>query len=508
MSYPTTTIKKRLPEGVFAIFLLLSCALISFIYLRVEAIAQTSPTSYGEAENAFMSMSLDQRIKMQVLLTAAGYWPAVPTASFSTRLFDAIEKFQGDNGFVALGVLNSEQMEKLQLVGGSYLNRWNFEAIKHPMANVEVWVPMGLPMFERLTPAGLAFTNSAYGVLLAYDFYPEFNLRFSFEALLSKLRRNGSTIYYTKLYHDDFFVVSYSDGGTDAYVRYHQLGTGGIGFSLYWNHNATDAHIERIATLISGSLWSAVTGAPFTSPFTVRPEAPSEVARAASPTPEPQQPAPSPVLPQPERHRASSGTGIYVTADGHLITNAHVVRDCSDIQVETGLGTFEVAKLLAKDTANDLALLKISFKPKSIAALRSTVRLGENVEAFGYPLSEILATSGNFTTGNVTALAGLGDDGRFFQISAPVQPGNSGGPLLDENGNLIGVVSSKLNFLSEIKDAGDIPQNVNFAIKASVVTTFLQDNGVNFQSGNASEPMKPADLADRAKSLSAFIECL
>ena len=309
MSYPTTTIKKRLPEGVFAIFLLLSCALISFIYLHVEAIAQTSPTSYGEAENAFMGMSLDQRIKMQVLLTAAGYWPAVPTASFSTRLFDAIEKFQGDNGFVALGVLNNEQMEKLQLVGGSYLNRWNFEAIKHPMANVEVWVPMGLPMFERLTPAGLAFTNSSYGVLLAYDFYPEFNLRFSFEALLSKLRRNGSTIYYTKLYQGDFFVVSYSDGGTDAYVRYHQLGTGGIGFSLYWNHNATDAHIERIATLISGSLWSAVTGAPFISPFTVRPEAPSEVARAASPTPEPQQPAPSPVLPQPERHTASSGTG-------------------------------------------------------------------------------------------------------------------------------------------------------------------------------------------------------
>ena len=80
--------------------------------------------------------------------------------------------------------------------------------------------------------------------------------------------------------------------------------------------------------------------------------------------------------------------------------------------------------------------------------------------------------------------------------------------MLDENGNLIGVVSSKLNFLSEIRDAGDIPQNVNFAIKASVLATFLQDNGVNFQSGNASEPMKPADLADRAKSLSAFIECL
>ena len=121
-------------------------------------------------------------------------------------------------------------------------------------------------------------------------------------------------------------------------------------------------------------------------------------------------------------------------------------------------------------------------------------------------LSEILATSGNFTLGIVTALAGIGDDSRFFQISAPVQPGNSGGPLLDEDGNLIGVVSSKLNFLSEIKTQGDIPENVNFAIKASVVANFLQDN-IRFAIGEATQAMKGPDLADQAKALSAFIVC-
>ena len=127
--------------------------------------------------------------------------------------------------------------------------------------------------------------------------------------------------------------------------------------------------------------------------------------------------------------------------------------------------------------------------------------------AFGYPLSQVLATSGNFTTGNVTALAGLGDDSRFFQISAPVQPGNSGGPLLDENGNLVGIVSSKLNFLSEIRAQGDIPQNVNFAIKASVAANFLQDNNIKFQIGEATQPMKAPDLADAAKAFSVYIEC-
>jgi serine protease Do len=111
-------------------------------------------------------------------------------------------------------------------------------------------------------------------------------------------------------------------------------------------------------------------------------------------------------------------------------------------------------------------------------------------------LSQVLATSGNFTTGIVTALAGIGDDSRFYRISAPVQPGVSGGPLLDENGNLIGVVSSKLNFLSEIKSA-----------KASVAANFLQDNKIKLEIGEATQAMEAPDLADEAKALSAFIEC-
>lgn len=294
-------------------------------------------------------------------------------------------------------------------------------------------------------------------------------------------------IYSMKLFRTEFFVFSYSDGITDAYIRYHQTGRGGVGFTLTWSHAATDAHIERIATLISGSLWSSESGAPFTNPFTVR-TGTSEVAAAPGPSPAPQ-PVPSPPE-QAEPHRSSSGTGIFVTNEGHLVTNAHVVKDRLDIRVGMGQGNFEAGKLVAKDPTNDLALLKVNAKPARVGALRFGTRQGENVEAFGFPLSQVLATSGNFTTGIVTALAGIGDDSRFYQISAPVQPGNSGGPLLDENGNLIGVVSSKLDFLAEIKNAGDIPQNVNFAIKASVVANFLQDNAVKFQIGEATQAMK------------------
>ncbi len=120
----------------------------------------------------------------------------------------------------------------------------------------------------------------------------------------------------------------------------------------------------------------------------------------------------------------------------------------------------------------------------------------------------MLAKSGNFTLGNVSALVGLGEDSRYLQISVPVQPGNSGGPLLDQNGNLVGVVSAKLDALKVmLATNGDIAQNVNFALKASIVASFLEANGVGYTTGAGAQPMQPADLADQAKAMSVFVEC-
>jgi len=96
------------------------------------------------------------------------------------------------------------------------------------------------------------------------------------------------------------------------------------------------------------------------------------------------------------------------------------------------------------------------------------------VAAFGYPHADLLSTSGNFTQGSVTALAGMGDDSRYLQISTPVQAGNSGGPLLDQNGNLVGIVTFKLNALKMAQASGDLPQNVNFALKASIIASPFQ----------------------------------
>ncbi len=237
----------------------------------------------------------------------------------------------------------------------------------------------------------------------------------------------------------------------------------------------------------------------------------------SAPDLKPPAPAPAPVVakateePAPASkpdHEASSGTGFFVTTDGAVITNAHVVEGCKSIRVTSDQGTTADAKITARDVRNDLALLATSLTAKKNAAFRTSIRLGEAVEAFGYPLTEVLAKSGNFTLGNVSALVGLGEDSRYLQISAPVQPGNSGGPLLDQYGNLVGVVSAKLDALKlMLVTNGDIPQNVNFAIKASIVVSFLEANSVVYATGATAKPMQPADLADQAKAISIYVEC-
>lgn len=164
--------------------------------------------------------------------------------------------------------------------------------------------------------------------------------------------------------------------------------------------------------------------------------------------------------------------------------------------------------VLARDTNNDLALLKVEAKSTSRhATIRAGVKIGEQVAVFGYPLVGLLSTNGNFTLGNVSATTGTNDDTRFLQISAPVQKGNSGGPVVDQSGHVVGVVVSKLNVLKVAELSDDFAQNVNFAIKSTVLMNFLDANGVNFETGNAGNALPSPDLAERAKSISVLVAC-
>jgi S1-C subfamily serine protease len=204
--------------------------------------------------------------------------------------------------------------------------------------------------------------------------------------------------------------------------------------------------------------------------------------------------------------RTSSGSGFFVSEAGHVMTNAHVVVGCTSLKVMAADLAVE-AEILASDAKRDLALLKIGQPAPAVATLRPAERQGEAVAVYGFPLSSILSSAGNFTTGGVTALAGLHDDANWLQISAPVQPGNSGGPLLDESGNVVGVVVAKLNAMKFARVTADIPQNINLAIKASEAAEFLDAHGVSYGRGRLDARLSTSDIADRARAFSVRIEC-
>lgn len=209
------------------------------------------------------------------------------------------------------------------------------------------------------------------------------------------------------------------------------------------------------------------------------------------------------------RRLHSTGTGFVVNKKGHVLTNAHVVEACTELRARMPGDAAAPIELVAKDARNDLAVLKLQAAPARTAVFRDgqPVRQGDGVVVYGYPLSGALATDGNVTTGNVSALAGMANDSRMLQITAPVQLGNSGGPLVDMSGNIVGVIVSKLNALAFAATAGDIPQNVSFAIKASVVREFLDANSVDYQVGASNQQLQANDVSDRAKRFTLRVEC-
>jgi S1-C subfamily serine protease len=140
-----------------------------------------------------------------------------------------------------------------------------------------------------------------------------------------------------------------------------------------------------------------------------------------------------------------TGSGFFFSSDGYLLTNLHVVTGCQTAGVNIR-GLAVSAQVLSSDAKNDLALLKTERSPAFLQFRDDQrLKLGESIVAVGYPLAGVIASSMNLTTGTISALAGIGDDTRMIQFTAPVQPGNSGGPLLDQSGHVVGVVTGKLS---------------------------------------------------------------
>ena len=212
---------------------------------------------------------------------------------------------------------------------------------------------------------------------------------------------------------------------------------------------------------------------------------------------------------QPPRD-VSSGTG-FVVAPRQVMTNHHVANGCTAMIARTGTGQEVSATVIAVDEERDLALLRTDADAGPVLPFRRTaaVRRGENVVTYGFPLAGLLSSGPTLTTGDVSALAGLGDNPRQIQISAPVQQGNSGGPLLDLRGQVVGVIVSKLNAQRIAQATGDIPQNVNFAVKHTEAVDFMREHGVQPQLEDPTGPLRTAaEIGELAHASTVFLRCL
>jgi S1-C subfamily serine protease len=217
-------------------------------------------------------------------------------------------------------------------------------------------------------------------------------------------------------------------------------------------------------------------------------------------------PAKPPTTPKKEED-GGTGTGFFV-APKHVLTSAHVVKRCNAIYVKYPTYKAVQAYVVGFDAKNDLAVLKTSLPHDGIASFRLRGKLGEFVASYGFPFGNVLSTSGNFTTGGLTALRGIDDDSSTIQVSTPIQPGNSGGPLMDSSGAVIGVSKAIMGTLNAAVAAGGaVPQNVNFGVSAGTAVTFLGSSNIDAQVTSGGNKLEPEAIAEIAMKFTVQISC-
>jgi len=198
----------------------------------------------------------------------------------------------------------------------------------------------------------------------------------------------------------------------------------------------------------------------------------------------------------------AQGTGFFVTSDGYIATNYHVVSGATSVGVLLKNGKIVNARIVKKDIKNDLAIIKIdgnNYKSLSIEPSLN-IKRGMKAYAMGFPMAERQGIEPKLTDGIISSLSGLDDEPTTFQITNPIQPGNSGGPLFSEQGRVIGIVSSTFSTVAVANAYGHLPQNVNFAIKSSYLSELLNTiEGIKLN-------QEPMPLSSRTKKFTDIVQ--
>jgi S1-C subfamily serine protease len=211
----------------------------------------------------------------------------------------------------------------------------------------------------------------------------------------------------------------------------------------------------------------------------------------------------------PQGTASSSGTG-WLAAAGKVLTNHHVVAGCRALRVQSPRGAAG-GRLVGYDRESDLALLDVpALAGVTPATLRASAgaTLGEQIMFAGFPLRAFVSDELHVSTGIVSALAGPRGDRRYIQLGAAVQPGDSGGPVMDGSGQVIAVVTGTLDPAPVQRATGLPPQNVGFAVRGERVRRFLDTLGVSYRTGRSEARLEGTRIAERAREFTVLVECL
>jgi serine protease Do len=476
---------------------------LSSIFLIAAATSTVSQTNnLRDAQTAFSRLSADQRFDFVFGLMTTGQFVGMADGTMGPRLLEAVKRFQFENNLTPDGVVTPALIGFISSKSRPIMSSWGLRAITHPTTGARLLTPVGYASIQIPTKRGLAFEHPEKLMSVDFAFYPAEEI--PLHALFQRLGTPSSTrkVGY-KVLRDRFFVVTGKAGDRGFYSRYEATAGGSVGFTLSWQDAAL--HGDRLSTVMSNMLFTREAAAS-TNPSALSPPSPSptqqQPPQVAVVTPPPQITTPKQ---EPKPAQILTGSGFFVSFEGDILTNSHVVAGCSEALV-LDHGS---ARIVARDSRNDLALLRLKTvnaekKPAPVKFRSGAIQLGEATYVLGYPLAGRLDNGINFTNGMVSAVSGIDNDTSNFQITAPIQPGNSGGPIVDKSGSLIGVVVATLK---QSETSRTVPQNVNFGIKGDTAATFLRSNNVEPIIAQGPNPIEPTAIAAEGKKQTLQVVC-
>ncbi len=205
-------------------------------------------------------------------------------------------------------------------------------------------------------------------------------------------------------------------------------------------------------------------------------------------------------------YSVGSGTGFFINRSGHIVSNNHVIDSCNAVKLHYK-GKVTPVTILATDRSNDLSLMKVDTKPDDVFPVAiDDANLLDDIFVAGFPFGKDVSSSVKVTKGVVSALTGVANNYSNIQIDAALQPGNSGGPIINKEGNVVGVAVAKLDYKIILKNYDTIPEGTNFGIKSSTVQQFIKANNVKSIQPNRRE-MSTKDIGAKIQKATVYLDC-